>query len=206
MGRPPKFERKDVADAALRLVSEHGPRALTVAALAKALGAPSGSIYYRYDSRERLLAELWLDVVEGFQLGFASTLARANDVDGAVEAARFMLSFARDHASEARLLLLHRRQDFVAGEWPAELVGRAAALEPQMGAALRSFGRRAFGRSDAEVMTRLRFALLDAPLGGIKPYVHARKPTPRVLEDLVESTVRAVLRDVASSDGEEADA
>lgn len=193
MGRPSKLDRQDVADAALKLVADGGPHALTVAALSKALGAPSGSIYHRYDSREQVLAELWLDVVEGFQAGVVAILDRASDVEGAVEAARFMITWTREHELEARLLLLHRRQDFVAGEWPAPLVERAAALEPQLGAALKSFGKRAFGRADAEVMARLRFALLDAPFGGIKPYVQSRKPPPRVLDELVESVVRAVL-------------
>lgn len=186
-----------MASAALRLVADRGPQAVTVAAVAKEVGAPTGSIYHRYESREQLLAELWMDVVEGFQAGFVAALAKADDVDGAAGAARFMAQWTREHALEARLLLLHRRQDFVAGDWPAPLAGRAAALEPQLGAALRAFARRAFGRSDAELMARLRYALLDAPFGGLKPYVQAGKPVPRVLDDLVEETVRATLGDLA---------
>jgi len=134
-----------------------------------------------------------MDVVEAFQDGFVSSLARANDVEGAVEAARFMTSWTREHPLEARLLLLHRRQDFVSGEWPADLAGRAAALEPQIGSALRAFAERAFGRADAETMARLRYALLDAPFGGIKPYVQGRKGLPAVVDDLVARTARAVL-------------
>ena len=42
-------------------------------------------------------------------------------------------------------------------------------------------------------MARLRYALLDAPFGGIKPYVQARKRLPAVVDDVVASTVRAVL-------------
>lgn len=179
--------------AALRLVADRGPQAVTVAALAKEVGAPTGSIYHRYQSREQLLAELWMDVVEAFQEGFVGSLARANDVEGAVEAARFMTSWTREHPLEARLLLLHRRQDFVSGEWPADLAGRAAALEPQIGLALRAFAERAFARADAETMARLRYALLDAPFGGIKPYVQGRKRLPAVVDDLVASTARAVL-------------
>ncbi len=45
-------------------------------------------------------------------------------------------------------------------------------------------------------MARLRFALLDAPFGGIKPYVQARKPLPAALDDLVAVTARAVLEPV----------
>jgi len=191
------FERRDMAGAALRLVADRGPRAVTVAALAEELGAPVGSIYHRYRSREELLAELWMDVVEGFQCGFVARLASADDVDGAVAVASFMAGWTRQHPLEARLLLLHRRQDFVAGTWPAELVDRAAALEPQMGSALRSYAQRAFGRADADAMARVRFALLDAPFGGIKPYVQARKRLPPVVDELVAATARAVLESIA---------
>lgn len=185
-----------MAGAALRLVADRGPQAVTVAALARELGAPVGSIYHRYRSREELLAELWMEVVEGFQSGFVASLAGADDVDGAVAAAMFMAAWARKHPLESRLLLLHRRQDFFAGEWPADLVDRAAALEPQIGSALRAYARRAFGRADPETMARLRYALLDAPFGGIKPYVQARKPLPPIVDDLVATTARAVLESI----------
>lgn len=179
--------------AALRLVADRGPQAVTVAALAREVGAPTGSIYHRYRSREQLLAELWMEVVEGFQDGFTSSLARANDVAGALATARYMVAWTREHPLESRLLLLHRRQDFVSGAWPAELAERAAALEPQLGAALRAFGDRAFGRTDGETMARLRYALLDAPFGAIRPYLQSHKRLPSVVDQLVAETAAAVL-------------
>lgn len=182
-----------MADAALRLVADRGPQAVTVAALAQEVGAPVGSIYHRYRSREALLAELWMDVVEGFQGEFVQRLGLAADVEGAVQASLFMVEWTRQHPLEARLLLLHRRQDFVAGAWPAELTDRAAALEPQIGSALRAFAVRAFRVADADTMARLRYALLDAPFGAIKPYLQARKRLPGVVDELVATTARAVL-------------
>jgi AcrR family transcriptional regulator len=183
--------------AALRLVASGGPGAVTVAALAREAGAPTGSIYHRFRSREQLLAELWMEVVEGFQQRFVATLGTANDVDGAVEAARLMVDWTREHPLEARLLMLHRRQDFVAGEWPEDLTARAAALEPQIGSALRGYALRALGRVGADVMARLRYALLDAPFGAIRPYLHGPGRLPVVVDDLVVTTARAVLRSIA---------
>ena len=52
------FERSDMTGAALRLVADRGPQAVTVAALAREVGAPTGSIYHRYRSRDELLAKL----------------------------------------------------------------------------------------------------------------------------------------------------
>jgi len=200
MGRPARFERSDIAEAALRLVADGGPHALTVAALARELGAPTGSIYHRYASRDQLLGELWMDVVEGFQSGFVACLDGADGFEGAVTAAHFMCGWVREHPIEARVLLLHRRQDFVAGAWPAELVERAGALEPQLGAALRGFARRALGSAGREAMARLRYALLDAPLGAVKPYVQSHTPIPAVVDELIEATVRAALAPIAGTD------
>jgi len=42
-------------------------------------------------------------------------------------------------------------------------------------------------------MARLRYALLDAPFGGLKPYVQAGKPIPRIVDQLVGETARVVL-------------
>jgi hypothetical protein len=134
-----------------------------------------------------------MDVVEGFQTQFVDSLERASDADGAVETAGSMVSWTRTHPLEARLLLLHRRQDFVAGDWPPALVERAGALEPQLGGAMRAFAERAWARSDKDVMARLRFALLDAPFGGLKPYVQAGGPVPRLVDELVATMARAVL-------------
>lgn len=193
MGRTPKYERKDIVGATLRLVADRGPQAVTVAAVASEVGAPTGSIYHRYPSRERLLAELWMEVVEGFQSSFVAALATANDIEGAGKAVRSMAAWTRDHALEARLLLLHRRQDFVPGDWPPELVQRAASLDPQLGSALRAFARRAFGQVERDSMAVLRFALLDAPFGGIKPYVQAGKPVPPIVDELIERGAHAIL-------------
>lgn len=193
MGRKSLFDRRDMSGAALRLVAAHGPQSVTVADVAREVGAPTGSIYHRYRSRDQLLAELWMDVVEGFQRGFVTALEHARDLDAVVEAAGFMPAWARMHPLETRLLLLHRRHDFVTGEWPASVAMRAAALEPQLGQALRACALRACGGASAETMARLRYALLDAPFGGLKPYVQAGKPIPRIVDQLVGETARAVL-------------
>ena len=66
-----------------------------------------------------------------------------------------------------------------------------------MGAALGGFAKRAFGRADREIIARVRFALLDAPFGGIKPYVQENKAAPRQFDAMVSATVRAVLGGIA---------
>ena len=67
MGRRARFDRDQIIESAMRLIAEDGPGAATIAAIAGRVGAPTGSIYHRYSSRELLLADIWLTVVEAFQ-------------------------------------------------------------------------------------------------------------------------------------------
>ncbi|MCM2312803.1 MAG: TetR/AcrR family transcriptional regulator [Steroidobacteraceae bacterium] len=192
MGRKARFGRQDIRGAALRLVAERGPGQLTMAAVAAEAGAPTGSIYHRYRSRDELLAELWMEVVERFQHEFVAALGTARDLPSLAAVAGHMPRWAREHPLESRLLLLHRRQDFVSGDWPPEFATRAAALEPQLGQALRRCAAQ-LGLVGSEAMPRLRYALLDAPFGALKPYIQPGKAIPRVIDQLAEETARAVL-------------
>ena len=59
MARPAKFSLDDLLDAAGRVLLEKG-RDITMAQIADAAGAPTGSVYHRFASREELLIRLWL--------------------------------------------------------------------------------------------------------------------------------------------------
>ena len=56
MGRRAQYKNEDFLDAAQRLISKHGLASVTIAAIAKEIGAPIGSVYHRFESREILLA------------------------------------------------------------------------------------------------------------------------------------------------------
>ncbi|MGI8552143.1 MAG: TetR family transcriptional regulator [Dehalococcoidia bacterium] len=75
MARSAHYDQERILDAALQTASRTGPRAASIAALAAAIGAPTGSIYHRFRSRDLLMAELWLRTVERFQAGFLAALA-----------------------------------------------------------------------------------------------------------------------------------
>ena len=59
MPRPQLHPTDAMLDAARDLVLRAGPRATTIEAIAEASGAPTGSIYHRFRSRDELLATLW---------------------------------------------------------------------------------------------------------------------------------------------------
>src|SRR5260370_40248012 len=75
MPRAPQFDETQILTAAGRLIARHGPSGATIAAIARALGAPTGSIYHRFDSRDGLLAEVWLGAAPAFQAALFGRLA-----------------------------------------------------------------------------------------------------------------------------------
>src|SRR5438067_6617874 len=123
MGRP-KFASSDFLDAALAIAAESGPPAVTVGAITDRLGAPVGSFYHRFASRDVLLGELWLRAVLDFQTG----VGKALDAGDGLAAALHTPAWVRKHLNQARLLLLYDRSDFVGGDWPEQLHGRVAEM------------------------------------------------------------------------------
>jgi len=193
MGRPAAFDRTAIASAALSLVAEGGTRAATMAAIAKRMGAPTGSIYHRYASRDLLLADLWMTTVEGFQQGLLAALEDPDPLSACAGAARFSANWVRAHPAEARLLLLHRRDDFVEGPWPGELQGRSKLLRKNLSDGLRAYAARCFGSTAKANLCRVYFAILDVPLAAVKRYVESGRPMPVEVDQLMEAAALAAL-------------
>ena len=61
-----KFSEDDFLGAAMALVAERGPSAVTVASVSERVGSPTGSFYHRFASRDVLLGSLWLRAVLEF--------------------------------------------------------------------------------------------------------------------------------------------
>ncbi len=194
MGRRPKHSAESIAAAAMSLVAEGGPSAATIGAIAKAIGAPTGSIYYRFGSRKELLAQLWLTVVEGYQSGVLQLLADGDGPEAGIEAAVFMPRWVREHPVEARLLLLHHRRDFVRGDWPDPVVDRAQKVRSSLGSAIVNYTTSLYGAASNEHLARVRFATLSVPYGAVRPFVQEGRPPPPLLDDLIRTSATAVLQ------------
>src|SRR3981189_2006106 len=147
----PSFGRAAFLPAARDLVAQSGPATVTVSSVTERLGAPSGSFYYRFASRDVLLAELWLATALAFQEGLVAAI---NAGDG-VAAALPPPVWVRSHLDDARLFLLHHRDDFVQGDWPKALVSGVARQARRVDACYKRFARDRLGGVDAE---RLRLA------------------------------------------------
>src|SRR5260370_5049781 len=150
MGRA-HFEHADFLEAARTLAIERGPAAVTVGSVTQHLGAPIGSFYHRFASRDVLLAELWLTTVLAFQEGFVAAIEAGDGLAAALHTPHW----ARANLEAACFLLLHHRDDFVRGEWPDALKLRVADQARQVKSCVKRFSRQSFKSTDS---THLRLA------------------------------------------------
>jgi AcrR family transcriptional regulator len=194
MGRPARHARSTILDCAKHVSAEVGPQKLTIAAVAERAGAPVGSIYHRYASRHEILAAVWLDLAEEFQGRFLAALEGSDPAAAALAAVRYTCGWVRHHPREARLMLLHRREDFAAERWPQSYRGRAEKLAAQAGESLRRYAARLLGRSRPQDLRIVRFAVVDLPTAALKRDIEAGMSPSKGLEAFLLDTCTDALR------------
>ena len=192
MGRRPKFDSDTILDMTAQLIARGGPAEATVGNIAKALGAPTGSIYHRFDSRDLVLSRLWVRTAERAQRGFLDAL-EADDVDAAATSAALHIPrWSRTHLEEATVMLLYRRRD-LAATWPEELGPDLERQRTTMLNALKSFTRRFSGSAARSNLETMNFALLDVPYAAVRRHLLAGEPPPAAVDQLVTSAAWSVL-------------
>lgn len=193
MPRPAKHDEIGILNAAASLVAARGPRAATITAISHAMGAPSGSIYHRFRSRDELLGRLWLTKAQSFQNRWAQALKKPDPRLAGLEAALSLPRAVRDDFEGARIMLLHRREDFLAQGWPAEMQKEAQRLGEQVEEVLASITRRLFGRNTVSARQVATFAVLDLPFSAVRRYVGAGKLPPPLIDELIANAYAAVI-------------
>src|ERR1700756_4446108 len=195
MAPPRKHETDVILDAARTLVLEGGPRAASVAAIAKSSGAPAGTLYHRFGNRNGILTAAWLRALERFQARAmaASTDERADTpTETAVAMAVATVSFARDLPEDARLLLTIRPGDLLDGEPDAAFQQTLAAMNAPLNERIGTLARRLYGRSDRRSVDSVGRAVADLPYAVVRRHAHD-EPMPSWLEADVAASVRAML-------------
>jgi AcrR family transcriptional regulator len=191
MGRKAYFKHEEFLDAAIQIIAEEGLGALTIAALAKRINAPVGSVYHRFPSRDALLAELWLNIMESFQNEFLKILQ-----ENGLQAVITCLYWVREHPYKARVMLLYRLNDLMTGQRPKDIQKRAARLAKELKEGIAAFTKKQFGGITKENTDRVIFALHDAPIGIFRRYLRSNKVPPESAVELIRETYEAVIEKV----------
>ena len=192
MGRPILHDVSTLVLAAQSLAAAGTAADVTIAAVARASGAPIGSIYHRFASRDDLLAESWLDAVSAFQAGFIAALQQPDGPPG-LTAALYTTAWARTDVVRARLLVLNRAREFGSERWSEPQRGRARRLAADLEAHLTAFCERHLGGSGGKIRRLVTFALLDLPYAAVRRYLAVGIPPPAEVDDYLASAVLALL-------------
>jgi AcrR family transcriptional regulator len=155
-----------------------------------ATGAPSGSLYHRFDDRAALLGQLWLRTTNEFQSGFLDALNSAPGVEGCVAAAVYVINWCHNHPAESRLLL-RGPEDFAATDWSPATRRRAAADRRVLPAALQTRATE-LGEPTPD---RVLLATIDLPLAIVRRHLQAgpQAKLPPAATALAEQAAHAVL-------------
>lgn len=184
MPRPARYTADDFLDAAAALLARAGPAAVTMSAVARATGAPSGSMYHRFTSRAALCGELWVRTEERFHAGFAAALSGPGSPRSrCVAAARYTVHWCRDHPDEAQVLLAGA-DALAAQDWPDQLTVRRHGLHRKLRNLLTGLP------ADAD---RVTAAVVDIPYAVVRRHLLAGRRIPRSADAIVTECAQALV-------------
>lgn len=193
MPRPARFDQDAILDATLRVMAAHGPGSLTTEAVAGEMGGHVGSIYYRFPTKDHLLAQLWMRCARDGQAGVRQALGQA-DLDAALDAAVLHYPrWSRENPAPARVLAAYGREQLTP-RWPDDLAAELETVNDDLAAAVAAFTARWYTDEVTSPRRRaVQFAVLDMPGSAIRRYLLANRPPPASLDAPILAAARAAL-------------
>lgn len=182
MVRLAKFNENHFIDSAIMVAAQCGVAAVSMSAIAVKAGAPIGSVYHRFDSRNAILARAWLRVKGDFREEVASLWGEGDTWAGV----HGLLDWCRRKPVYARFLLQCEDSPDFNGGLDDEL---QAALEQEQAALDACFTRCAGAGLDHLV---LKFMLIDAPVAVVKPYLTQDRAIPASVDAMLRASHDAV--------------
>src|SRR5215217_8194236 len=137
-----------------------------VRALALESGAPVGTLYHRFRSRDGLVSAAWKRALERFH---AVWLEAARDPEPGPAMAVSVITFARTNPDDAQLLLTLRRRDLLDAHGDA----------PTLNTAVHEQVVRLAGSTDPRALDRVTRAIVDIPYAAVRRH----KTLPDWLEE-----------------------
>jgi AcrR family transcriptional regulator len=198
MAPPRKHQTDVILDATRTLVLAEGPRAASVGAIAKASGAPAGTLYHRFTNRNGILAAAWLRALGRFQ---SRALEAEGDtiLESAVATAVAAVDFLRAVPDDARLLVALRPSDLLDGEPDDDFQRTLAAHNAPLIERVIVFARELYGSSDPRNRDAIARAVVDLPSAVVRRHAND-DPIPAWLEDDVAAASRALLTSFVPSE------
>lgn len=180
-------------DAGRDLLLKDGSRAATVEAIAAASGAPTGSIYHRFGSRDELITRVWMRAVYRSQASLVAAIEEQDPREAAIAAALSIIDFCREHPADAQLLASFGREELIVATPEGALADELRELNRPVKRAVSDLARRLYGKSTRAALDRTLLAVFDLPYGASRRYLLAGRKLPRNLRAELREAVGAVI-------------
>lgn len=191
MGRSTVHPPAALLDAAIDLFGAGGPRAVTMVAVARAVGAPSGSVYHRFPDRGSLLAALWQRTAGEFEERYLDALGPSPTPESAVRAAVWIVEWCRHEPGRAAVLNAGPRA-FEPETWSDAARDAHQAAERtrarHQAAAIRAVAHQIGVRRDETA-----FAMFGLPMAIVGHHLRVPEPIPPGAADLVRRLASGIL-------------
>ncbi|MCL2483309.1 MAG: TetR/AcrR family transcriptional regulator [Propionibacteriaceae bacterium] len=194
MGRHQLYTSDQILDAAMDAVAIHG-RAATLAQVCAQIGAPSGSIYHRFGSRDEVMMRLWMRSIHRFHgrlFEVGSGQADAGDV--LVTMAVATAQYCRHLPREALSMTLFSHERLMASV-PDHLRDEAGGINDEFFALLLRLATERFPhlKDDERLLPFVFTAVVGLCYGLVRPYIIDQIPVPEWLDSVIHDSCRAAL-------------
>jgi len=190
------YDLDSVLDAAESLAAHGGPAGVTTRAVATAAGVSNGAIYHNFGSRAELVAHTWLRAGRRF-LDVQTELVDAvlagpvvDPVQAVVAAADAPIVFAGRWPQSGAFLLQVSRDQLLADELPAELIGELDGLNRRLLELMKRLSTTLWNRRDRAAVDAITICIVDLPTSMILSRNRIRNTWARTR---LQAAVRAVL-------------
>jgi AcrR family transcriptional regulator len=194
MAPPRKHDTDSILDAARAIVLRDGPRAASVAAIARESKAPVGTLYHRFGSRDGVLAAAWLRALQRFQSGALAAAMNPDPLEAAVAIAVSQVSFAQEQPEDARLLLTLRRDDLLDADLDDSFRAHLDATNTPLETTLRELANELQGGTSARTLDAVTRAVVDLPNAAIRRHTRDGGTLPPWLDHDIAVAARKLLQ------------
>jgi AcrR family transcriptional regulator len=180
-------------DVARDLLLEEGAHGATIEAISAVSGAPTGSIYHRFGSRDELVTRLWMRAVRRSQAAFLDAVDVEDPALAAVNGGMSIFDFCRAQPRDARLLVSFRYEDLVRAAPQGPLADELRELNRPVEAAVAGLARALHGRATPAAVGHVLLVVFDLPYGAVRRHLIAGVDPPQRLRADLERALRGAL-------------
>jgi AcrR family transcriptional regulator len=187
------YSPEAMLDVARDLLLDEGAHGATIDAISTVSGAPTGSIYHRFGSRDELVTRLWMRAVRRSQAAFLDAVDVQDPAMAAVGGGLSIFDFCRSQPRDARLLVSFRYEDLVRAAPQGPLADELQELNRPVEAAVAGLARALHGRATPAAVGHVLLVVFDLPYGAVRRHLIAGVDPPQRLRADLERALRGAL-------------